>query len=147
MLAYQITYALTPDHPAKMIRQAVFVQEQGFQNEFDDIDEHCLHFTFYLEKTPIGCARLFDSIDRPGWLTIGRVAILKPYRQHHYGREMMNQIEQFALHQKAHGLELSSQLSRSGFYQRCGFHKIGHIYMDEHCPHIHMEKILLPLEK
>ena len=37
-------------------------------------------------------------------------------------------------------LELSAQCRVQGFYEKCGFTPIGDIYMDEHCPHIHMEK-------
>ena len=43
---------------AKMIRQKVFVEEQGFENEFDDIDQRSLHLVVYQDNEPIGCARM-----------------------------------------------------------------------------------------
>ena len=38
-------YQLYQDLPqeAKRIRELVFMQEQGFQNEFDNLDHHCFH--------------------------------------------------------------------------------------------------------
>ena len=35
---------------AKMIREQVFIKEQGFQNEFDDIDARSWHLLHELEK-------------------------------------------------------------------------------------------------
>ena len=45
---------------AKEIRQKVFVDEQGFQNEFDDIDEAATHIVMFDEdKIPIATCRIF----------------------------------------------------------------------------------------
>ena len=41
--------ALPPE--AAAIRQAVFVEEQGFQEEFDAIDRHALHPVSYTHLT------------------------------------------------------------------------------------------------
>ena len=46
---------------AKMIRQKVFVEEQGFENEFDDIDQRSLHLVVYQDNEPIGCARMYPE--------------------------------------------------------------------------------------
>ncbi len=40
-MKYQFYNQLPKD--AKFIREEVFMKEQGFLNEFDDIDSRCLH--------------------------------------------------------------------------------------------------------
>lgn len=37
---------------------------------------------------------------------------------------------------------LSAQVRASGFYEKLGYKKMGDIYYDEYCEHIHMEKSL-----
>lgn len=42
------------------IRQKVFVEEQGFQNEFDDIDYTAVHFVVFNDwDKPIATCRVF----------------------------------------------------------------------------------------
>ena len=38
--------------------------------------------------------------------------------------------------------KLSAQVSAMGFYEKNGFQAYGEEYLDEFCPHIHMEKRL-----
>ena len=44
---------------AKDSRREVFVDEQGFKNEFDDIDNTAIHLVCYDNENPIGTARIF----------------------------------------------------------------------------------------
>lgn len=59
---------------AKDIRIEVFMKEQGFENEFDDIDNISFHIVVFDEEKPIGTCRFFKENDH---YTIGRVAVLK----------------------------------------------------------------------
>ena len=59
---------------AKIIRTKVFMQEQGFENEFDDIDQHCLHLVIFKDDKPVGCARMFEENQQ---MVLGRIAFLK----------------------------------------------------------------------
>ena len=59
------------------IRETVFMDEQGFSEEFDGTDSLALHLTLYLDGARAGCARLYE--EEGGW-HIGRVAVLKPFR-------------------------------------------------------------------
>ena len=43
-LEYKITYGKEDFTDARLIRQHVFVEEQGFENEFDEIDEYAYHY-------------------------------------------------------------------------------------------------------
>ena len=54
-----VIYEGIPNY-AKEVRQKVFVDEQGFHNEFDDIDETATHIVMFDEdKIPIATCRIF----------------------------------------------------------------------------------------
>ena len=93
MFTYTKNYGLDKDSPARMIRTAVFMEEQGFENEFDAQDHDSFHFVFFEDDKPVSCARLFKSSTKEGWMTLGRVAVLKSYRDRHYGLKMLQAIE------------------------------------------------------
>lgn len=67
------TYTILPQE-AKDIRIEVFMKEQGFENEFDEIDNLCHHIVVFDEEKPIGTCRFFKENNH---YTIGRVAVLK----------------------------------------------------------------------
>ena len=121
------------------IREEVFVKEQGFQNEFDDIDHHCLHLVVYKEDKPIGCARMFEE---DGKMVLGRIAVLKEYRKQNVGTYIMKQLETKAKELQFNVTALSAQVRASDFYKNLGYVQSGEEYYDEYCPHIHMEKVI-----
>ena len=61
---------------AAAIRQAVFVEEQGFHNEFDETDETCLHCVISDGPLPVATCRAFAKEDGSGRWIIGRVFLL-----------------------------------------------------------------------
>ena len=67
------TYTTLPQE-AKDIRIKVFIKEQGFENEFDDIDQISSHIVVFDETKPVGTCRFFKENNH---YTIGRVAVLK----------------------------------------------------------------------
>ena len=71
-----VTNLFHPD--AMLVRQEVFVEEQGFHDEFDDIDEIADHYLLYVDGEIAGCCRVFPSKDN-GKYTLGRLAIRKKY--------------------------------------------------------------------
>ena len=73
---------------------------------------------------------------------IGRVAVLKPYRKYGYGKEIIFAIENELKKTNAERISLSAQTRVSGFYEKCGYKKVGEEYFDEFCPHIAMIKKL-----
>ena len=70
------TFGLPSD--AKALREEVFVQEQGFQNEFGPEDDRCWSLVLYLDNRPIATGRILE-ID-PETYQIGRVAVKKEFR-------------------------------------------------------------------
>lgn len=43
------------------VRKRVFMDEQGYENEFDQIDDdpRCIHVTLYVDGEVAGCSRVF----------------------------------------------------------------------------------------
>ena len=51
-MEFKISNELTKDE--MFIREEVFMQEQGFKNEFDDIDDSATHIVLYDDGSPVG---------------------------------------------------------------------------------------------
>lgn len=129
---------------AKMIREKVFMQEQGFHDEFDERDHHCLHFVLFKDQQPIGCARMYEDHRH---MVLGRIAVLKEYRHLHLGSEILKQLENKASELGFNVVELSAQVQAMNFYIKNGYQAYGEEYLDEFCPHIHMQKQLLSMKE
>ncbi|MCU7698579.1 GNAT family N-acetyltransferase [Acinetobacter sp. AYS6] len=119
---------------AKYIREQVFIQEQGIapEDEWDDLDATVLHFIVYDKKQPIATARLLPQH------SVGRVAVLVPYRKQGIGKILMQHIIDYAHHHKLPYLKLSAQTYVTTFYEALGFHAKGEVYEDCGIPHIDM---------
>lgn len=120
------------------IRKTVFMDEQGFFDEFDDIDSVALHAVVYDGDKPIGCGRVFLE---NGNAHLGRIAVLLEYRKMGIGRILMQALEDAARASfKFSHFELSAQKRAIGFYKSVGYEEIGEFYLDEGYPHITMIK-------
>lgn len=125
---------------SKRIRNEVFTQEQGFVNEFDNIDDIASHIVFYDNNKAYGVCRYFkdDTLE----YHIGRIAIIKSYRKRNLGNYIMKVAEENIIKDGGKRIVLSAQLQAKGFYERNGYISYGEAYLDEHCIHINMKKDL-----
>ena len=135
MINFKVTNNLTEEE--KMIRETVFIDEQNFKTEFDEIDDIATHIVMYLDNQPVGCCRLYKQDNE---YHIGRIAVLKPYRGNGYGERILLKAEKAAKKMGADSISLSAQVRASGFYEKLGYKKHGEIYYDEYCEHIAMKK-------
>ncbi len=126
--------------PVFRVRENVFMQEQGFQNEFDDIDSTCWHLALAVDGDVVGCARIFP--DQDGLWHVGRVAVIKAYRRYHLGNQIMAAVADKVAALGGTGMILSAQCQAIGFYEKNGYQIVSEPYMDEHCPHQDMIKML-----
>lgn len=86
---------------AMYIRKAVFMQEQGFHNEFDETDKISTHVVLYnTDGKPVATGRLFPDSDKPNSYIIGRVAVLKEFRRNSLGSEVIKALESKAAEKK-----------------------------------------------
>ena len=80
-------------HPHAMtVRNTVFVEEQGFVDEFDDTDKIAIHLVMYDGDTPVGVCRVFRDKEENAWL-LGRFAILREYRGKSNGSALLAMAE------------------------------------------------------
>ena len=119
------------------IRTAVFMQEQGFQNEFDETDKTCTHLVLYDRNKPIATCRYFSDGTN---YHIGRVAVIKEYRGKNLDNKMMQLAEDEIKKDGGKSIELYAQVRVKNFYQKLGYSPVGNVYFDEYCEHITMRK-------
>ena len=123
------------------IRKTVFVDEQGFYDEFDETDRRAKHIVIFEGKEPIGTCRFFED-DKKDVYLIGRIAVLKAYRGKKIGAELLKiaeaQIKQYGGKQ----ILLHAQQQAALFYNKQGYDAFGTPDLDQGCPHIWMKKDL-----
>lgn len=124
---------------AKIIRKEVFVEEQGFEEEFDEIDAAAKHLVLYDGKQAVGTCRVFFSGCK-GEYIVGRVAVAKERRGEHLGERLMKAAEDTVRDLGGRRVKISAQVQAKGFYETLGYRCQGEIYLDEFCPHITMVK-------
>ena len=130
------TYTTLPQE-AKDIRIEVFMKEQGFENEFDDIDTISHHIVAFDEEKSIGTCRFFKENDH---YTIGRVTVLKEYRNQHIGNLLLESAEKEIKKLNGNLIVVHAQVRVSLFYEKQGYIQFGQIDDDEGVPHKWMKK-------
>ena len=103
---------------AKTIREAVFIKEQGFKDEFDEIDDVAKHVLLF--------------------------AVRKEFRGRRYGEKVLQGAEKAVRDLGGKVVELSAQCRVADFYNKQGYTGLNDIHMDEYCPHTWMRKELDP---
>ena len=138
MLHSKATDFLPPE--TRALRQEVFMVEQGFSYEFDDRDLTATHITLYEGDRAVACCRIFP--ESGGVWHVGRVAVCQDCRGRGLGAAVMAEAEKAAAARGGSRMALSAQVQAKGFYERLGYVQTGGEYLDEHCPHVDMEKPL-----
>lgn len=123
------------DEAIRMIRQAVFIEEQQVpvELEWDAEDAGATHFLMFLGQQaiqqPIATARLLPDGK------ISRVAVLAESRRQGFGRMLMVEVMHHAKRMGMSRLTLSAQTHAVNFYRRLGFESCSSIYIDAGIPH------------
>ena len=128
---------------ASKLRHRVFVLEQGVDPalEFDGRDGEATHVVLEDGGTLVGTARIFDTGSEA---VVGRVAVEADRRGQGFGVLVMTAAERWAGDQGLPAVELHSQASVVGFYERLGYTGVGEPYEEAGIPHLTMRKELLP---
>ncbi|MBV1882742.1 MAG: GNAT family N-acetyltransferase [Pseudomonadales bacterium] len=116
------------------IRTLVFVEEQNVpvELEWDEEDQHALHFLGINNGKSIACARLLPSAQ------IGRMAVMAPFRNQGIGGAMLMYIIEIAKQQNIAPLFLHAQNHAIPFYEKLGFQVKGDEFMDAGIPYHEM---------
>lgn len=134
MLKLQLANWERAEHSARLIRQAVFIEEQGVpeEDEWGHGDEKALHLIVIQDDYAIATARLMPDA------TVGRMAVLKEYRNQGVGSAMLEKLVETAKKYKFTQLQLNAQRTAEGFYAKHGFVVEGDEFIDAGIPHIKM---------
>lgn len=114
------------------VRQTVFVTEQGINeaHERDGLDPDCQHVIARdAQGQVIGCARLTPAH------TIGRLAVLSPWRGRGVGSALLQQLIAMARSMAWPSISLAAQVGALRLYERAGFTASGEPYEKAGLPH------------
>ena len=138
-LTFQRTEKVTG--PEADIRHTVFEAEQGFVDEFDEIDNRSIHILASQDSKAVGVCRIFTE-DDPNVYFLGRLAVIKSCRKDGVGSALVQEAEKAALENHAGQIRLHAQLQAKPFYEKCGYHQEGGLEEEQGCPHVWMVKDL-----
>ncbi|MDO9051985.1 MAG: GNAT family N-acetyltransferase [Methylotenera sp.] len=119
----------------KTVREQVFIIEQHvpIALEWDGLDDEALHLLAINDGgVAIGCARL------PGYGSIGRMAVLQPWRGLGVGKAILYAAVAQYQQQGMQPITLSAQMHAIPFYQKAGFEVCSEPYLDAGILHVNM---------
>lgn len=131
-------YKNLPDEAVE-IRKEVFMDEQGFTEEFDEIDNFAHHLVLLQDDYPVGTCRYFWNKEMNQFV-LGRVAVRKPYRGNAYGVQLVKKAEEEVRAIGCAKLFLAAQVRAKAFYEKLGYEITGEVFLEEDCPHVWMCK-------
>ena len=140
---------------AALVRRVVFMDEQGYENEFDAIDEdpNCIHVTLYVDGELAGCSRVFpEELERAAdaeapvspacdldegvaageTYIMGRVAVLPSMRRRGLASKIVEASDTCARDAGAKLIKLHAQEYVLPLYAKAGYTQIAPVdYEDE----------------
>ena len=131
-----------PVSDIKALRTEVFIKEQGFENEFDEIDNKATHVLIYDGKVPVATGRLFSEDENGEEYIIGRVCVKKEYRDKKLGKRVIMALEEDARKIGGRRVSVSAQCRVQGFYEALGYSATDDLHDDEGVPHVTMIKTI-----
>ncbi len=131
-------YENIPDD-ARKIRESVFLDEQGFENEYDENDNIAKHIVIYDDNKALGTCRVYFDNDI-GCYHIGRIAVIKEYRGGGLGRVLVTEAEKTAKALGGTEVFIGGQVRVKDFYIRLGYAPVGDEYIEENVAHIGLKK-------
>ena len=138
----RIRYFSTLPEEARAIRAAVFIDEQGFTDDVDEMDDYATHAVLYKEDRPVAACRFFEIPEGKGRFRIGHIAVMKEYRKRGYGSTLVSLVESEIKERGGEELVLHAQCQAAGFYEKLGYCCSGEIEPGERFSHVWMIKRL-----
>lgn len=130
-------YDVLPREAAE-IRREVFVEEQGFREEFDQTDQRAAHLVLFISGQAAATCRYIEKEE--GGFLVGRIAVRKPFRKRGLGAELLKEAERRIAAKGGKRLLVHAQTQARGFYEKQGFSPFGEEDEEEGCPHVWMKK-------
>lgn len=123
---------------AARIRVEIFVDEQGFSEEFDSDDKEAIHFVGYIDGKAVATCRIIKR--NSASFFIGRIAVIKVFRGKGFGSLIVKAAEEHIKSIGGKTILIHSQLQAADFYEKLGYVKTGENDIEEGCPHCMMLK-------
>ncbi len=134
-------YDKIPDE-ARFIRETVFLDEQGFEKEYDENDNIAKHIVIYEGNTAIATCRVYWD-EEVNCYHIGRIAVLKPHRGKGLGIKVVTEAEKLVKEMGGKEIFISGQLQVAEFYKnKLGYTQYGDVYLEENHPHVALKKTI-----
>lgn len=127
-----------PSEKGMAVREEVFIKEQGFSYDRDEIDDTAYHIVLFEGETAVGVCRVFESDEKNVYI-LGRLAVAKEHRGKGYGGMIVKKAIEYIKELNGKSLILHSQMQAKEFYEKLGFAEYGEIEYEEGCPHIWMK--------
>ena len=126
---------------ARYIRETVFLQEQGFEKEYDEYDNVAKTIVIYDGDEAIATCRLYWD-NEVNCHHMGRIAVLKHRRGEGLGAFIVTEGEKVIKSLGGKEVFISGQIQVAEFYKKLGYSQYGEVYMEENHPHVALKKIL-----
>ena len=126
---------------ARYIRETVFLQEQGFEKEYDEYDNVAKTIVIYDGDEAIATCRLYWD-NEVNCHHMGRIAVLKHRRGEGLGAFIVTEGEKVIKSLGGKEVFISGQIQVAEFYKKLGYTQYGEVYMEENHPHVALMKIL-----
>ncbi len=115
------------------IRNEVFVNEQGFQEEFDELDKTATHLVGFYDNKSVATCRIIRKSESA--YLIGRIAVRKSLRGGGLGSEIIRSAENIIKTGGGKTIYIHAQTRAIVFYKKLGYFPIGDPDEEEGCPH------------
>lgn len=126
---------------ARYIRETVFLQEQGFEKEYDENDNVAKTIVIYDGDDAVGTCRLYWD-NAVGCHHVGRIAVPKHRRGEGHGALIVTEAERVIKELGGKEVFISGQIQVADFYKKLGYTQYGEVYMEENHPHVALKKTL-----
>ena len=134
-------YSGTPTDAMK-IRKKVFVDEQGFVDELDELDKTAICLVLYSERnTPVATCRAY-RIENTDNFVLGRLAVVKEFRGQFLGTKLVKEMENQVRSLGGKRILIHSQYHARGFYGTLGYTENGEPEEEQGHLHVWMKKEL-----
>ncbi len=123
------------------IRREVFIDEQKVPEdlEMDGKDDMCVHITIETKDKVIATTRIIQKDEK---YYVGRVAVLKDFRQQNLGKKVMEETHKYLVSQNIKTVYLNAQIQVVDFYKKLGYTTISDEFIEAGIIHIEMKKNL-----
>lgn len=122
---------------AYLVRKKVFVIEQNVPEslEWDKYDDTALHVIYKVDESIVGTGRIVFLNDAA---KIGRVAVLKSYRNQGIGKMIIQFLIEAAKKRGKKTIFANVQIRAQKFYEKLGFKRVGNTFIEAGIEHIKM---------